>query len=49
MALFTKKYDESAESKAHRVALTNNLTFELVPLKSLAAGVEALPPALRFL
>ena len=44
MALFgTKKYDESPEAKAHRVALTDELTFELVPLKSLDAAVQALP------
>jgi len=44
MALFgTKKYDESPEAKAHRVALTGELTFELVPLKSLDAAVQALP------
>lgn len=46
MALFgSKKYDESAEAKAHRVALTDALTFELVPLKSLDAAVQALPAA----
>jgi len=45
MALFgSKKYDESAAARDHRVALTDALTFELVPLKSLVAGVEALPP-----
>lgn len=44
MALFgNKKYDESSPARAHRVALTNALTFELVPLKSLAGAVEALP------
>ncbi len=44
MALFGgKKYDESADAKAHRVALTEALTFELVPLKSLDAAVGALP------
>lgn len=43
MALFGKKYDESPESKAHRLALTDNLTFELIPLKSLVGAVEALP------
>lgn len=43
MALFGKKYDESAEAKAHRLALTDNLTFELIPLKSLVGAVEALP------
>ena len=43
MALFGKKYDESAEAKAHRLALTEKLTFELIPLKSLVGAVEALP------
>lgn len=44
MALFgSKKYDESPQAKAHRVALTDSLTFELVPLKSLDAAVQALP------
>ena len=39
----TKKYDESPEAKAHRVTLIDELTFELVPLKSLDAAVQALP------
>jgi len=44
VALFgDKKYDESAEVKAHRVGLTDRLTFELVPLKSLADAITALP------
>ncbi len=43
MALFGKKYDESAEAKAHRLALTEKLTFELIPLKSLVDAVKALP------
>jgi len=44
MALFaSKKFDESPEAQAHRVALTNAMTFELVPLKSLDAAVAALP------
>lgn len=44
MAVFgTKKYDESPEAKAHRVTLIDELTFELVPLKSLDAAVQALP------
>ncbi len=44
MALFgSKKYDESPEAKAHRVALTDALTFELVPIKSLDVAVPALP------
>jgi len=43
MALFGKKYDESDDSSAYRRALTDRLTFELIPLKSLVAAVEALP------
>jgi methylenetetrahydrofolate reductase (NADPH) len=43
MALFGKKYDESAEAHAHRIALTESLTFELIPLKSLTDAVAALP------
>jgi len=44
VALFSKKdYDESDAAKAHRVGLTDSLTFELIPLKSLSAAVEALP------
>lgn len=43
MALFAKKHDESEAAKAHRLALTADLTFELVPIKSLGAAVEALP------
>lgn len=43
MSLFGKKYDESAQAKAHRLALTDKLTFEVVPLKSLAGAIEALP------
>ena len=44
MGLFTgKKHDESPEAAAHRVALTDKLTFELVPLKSLTSAGEALP------
>ncbi len=45
MALFGKKYDESAEAQAHRLALTDSLTFELIPLKSLTDAVAALPAA----
>lgn len=45
MALFGKKYDESAEARAHRIALTESLTFELIPLKSLTDAVAALPAA----
>ncbi len=45
MAFFgSKKYDESPDAAAHRVALTDKLTFELVPLKSLTDAVAALPP-----
>ena len=44
MAFFgNKSYDESASAKAHRVALTDGLTFELVPIKSLDTAVQALP------
>jgi methylenetetrahydrofolate reductase (NADPH) len=44
MAFFgSKKYDESSEAKAHRVSLTESLTFELVPLKSLVGAIDALP------
>jgi len=34
---------ESDEARAHRLALTRNLAFEVVPLKSLADAEEALP------
>lgn len=34
---------ESAEATAHRLALVRDLTFEVVPLKSLAAAESALP------
>ncbi|MEE9414376.1 MAG: methylenetetrahydrofolate reductase [Acidimicrobiales bacterium] len=34
---------ETLESRAHRLTLITDLTFELVPLKSLDAAVEALP------
>lgn len=34
---------ESDEARAHRLALTSNLTFEVVPLKSLAEAEDALP------
>ena len=43
MGLFGKKYDESDEAKAHRLALTEGITFEVIPLKSLDGAVEALP------
>ncbi len=36
---------ESAEDSRHRLDLIANLTFEVVPLKSLDAAIEALPPA----
>lgn len=38
---------ESAESAAHRQALTDRLIFELVPLKSLGAAIESLPQNAR--
>lgn len=45
MALFSKdKFNESSLARDHRRALTNDLTFEVVPLKSLDAAVQALPP-----
>ena len=43
MSLFAKKYDESPEALAHRLALTDRLTFEVVPLKSLTVAIESLP------
>ncbi len=44
MAFFgSKKYDESAEAKAHRVSLTESLTFELVPLKTVVGAIDFLP------
>jgi len=44
MALFgAKKYEESPAARAHRLALAKDLTFEVVPLKSLAAAIDALP------
>jgi methylenetetrahydrofolate reductase (NADPH) len=39
----SKKYNESREAKAHRVSLTESLTFELVSLKSLVGAIDALP------
>lgn len=38
---------ESDESRAHRLALVEGLTFEVIPLKSLDAALEALPPRSR--
>lgn len=35
---------ESAEDARHRTSLITDLTFEVVPLKSLDAAIEALPP-----
>lgn len=35
--------EESPDSKAHRLALIEDLTFEVVPLKSLTTAIEALP------
>jgi methylenetetrahydrofolate reductase (NADPH) len=45
MGLFgnNDNFDESPEAAAHRRALTKSLTFELIPLKSLADAVDALP------
>ena len=44
MGIFgSKTYDESDAAQAHRKALTEALTFEVVPLKSLATAVDALP------
>ncbi len=36
-------YNETAAEKAHRLALIDNLTFEVIPLKSLADAEAALP------
>lgn len=45
MGLFGRKDElvESADAKAHRLALTRDLTFEIVPLKSLDKATAALP------
>ena len=44
MARFGHKHiDESAAAKDHRVGLIDRMTFEVVPLKSLDAAVQALP------
>ncbi len=37
--------ETAAEDDAHRRALITNLTFEVVPLNSLDAAIDALPPA----
>lgn len=42
MAL-SKKKTESDAARQHRLELTRGLTFEVIPLKSLAAAIEALP------
>jgi len=41
------KSQESCAALAHRVALTEQLTFEVVPIKSLPAAIEALPMQAR--
>ena len=38
---------ESSEARAHRLALIGGLTFEVIPLKSLDAALEALPAGSR--
>ncbi len=38
---------EGPEARAGRLALIENLTFEVIPLKSLDAALEALPPGSR--
>lgn len=46
MAIF-KKDDESGASEealAYRRSLVDDMVFELIPLKSVTAGIEALPP-----
>lgn len=52
MALFQKRSaaltgaerSETTEAKRHRLALIDNLTFEVVPMKSLDGAITALPP-----
>ncbi len=48
MALFSKSPAssevESGQARAHRLALTDNLIFEVVPMKSLDGAIGALPP-----
>lgn len=45
MGIFRKKVDteESAAAKAHRLQLIDDLTFEVVPMKSLTGAIEHLP------
>ena len=38
-----KQYDESQAAKDHRLSLTNSMTFEVVPMKSIDKAVAALP------
>jgi methylenetetrahydrofolate reductase (NADPH) len=38
---------ETDEQRAHRLALIDGLTYEVIPLKSLDAAIEALPPGSR--
>jgi len=46
MAIFGKSDTAAAsdEARAYRRALVDGLTYELIPLKSVEAGIEALPP-----
>ena len=46
MAIFGKSEHATvgAEAGAYRRALVDGLTYELIPLKSVEAGIEALPP-----
>lgn len=46
MAIFRKSDTAEASDKAsaYRRALVDGLTYELIPLKSVEAGIEALPP-----
>jgi len=39
--------EESPEARAHRLALTDDLVFEIIPLKSLAEAEAALPAGAR--
>lgn len=43
MALFAKKFEESDVALAHRLAIIDSLSFEVIPLKSLAGAIDALP------
>ena len=38
---------ESDQARAHRLVLTDNLTFEVVPLENVTSAAEALPPGAR--